>query len=1051
MAAVKIRYHSVSADLSRDITATISAEIQKGKKVNFLLPSARYIFQLKETLVAQVGSVMPGQLFFGNFLAWAKKILEAEHRFYRILGPGAEWILLFDFLRKNHALFKSLKPGALAQIQKIVTELQESGWTGAELNRLLQSGGDLAPYVDCVNYFLEIAREKYLASPAMALMLALENLLTTSHSLTGENLVIAGFYEFNPIQQKLVNHLIKRSEEAIIFYPEQTEHPVFQYIKPVAEILESKNYTESVLPVPPANTLSRIADNLYHNKTSGSPDDLQPGEFLNDWSETALILLRCPTRRQEVHAAVQTVKKWIAGGMQADRIAVVYRDASQYNRLIRLVFPAGGIPVENNSRLLAETVPLRIISKIFDVNERNFHRESLIDLTRFEAVRRYYGEELIQKFEYQSASWGMSFDRESWLRQLTQRREFLRTFIESDTEELKDIGVLRQEQMEIDSLLPLLKQLIDDISLPPESSWCEYIEMVQKLLRMYWFADPRNDSSAELIDSVRQVFMQLHSLVDRQERLSLRDFSMALNNLVQNTVVSEETPRQTSGITIADVMDVRGGHFDGIVLLGMADGEFPASRRENPLLNNRQRRALNQELGRELFQLSGSNIQEEKFLFYSLLHNAAERMLISFPQFDNAGRALAMSPFLDDLLMLANQPEWQAAIRYCSISPAEIIPDIRRTVSRSELLMNRWYFHWDKSALNFLTQNLSDANALHDIGRRIDIETQRRQNSPCRWNGCLTTNNHRRTCFAQPLSVTRLQQYAWCPFLYLCQYIWKIDAVDEPLAEVSALSDGLLIHGLLEAFLKLASPQNFDQWKQFITADLSGEIEEVLDHIKKKYRSAFAYLDKAVWNKKMADLRRGLRLFIQREIEALESECTPGEFEYRLKFEIPLAIDDCQLSVPLQLKIDRIDRSKDDGLVILEYKRSAKSVQDPRKGLDEGVYFQLPFYLYGYKELFTNTRFAGVYSYIFNEGKVRKGLFTQPLLTGWKTVDCHTIERLITDTAELVTTYLRRIFAGDFFLNPYDVKKRCQPGKCPYFEVCRIDTRQIEIMADEED
>ncbi|MGC9365061.1 MAG: PD-(D/E)XK nuclease family protein [Fidelibacterota bacterium] len=1046
MTNLKIVSHPVSSDLNRHITKTVSDDIQEGRKVAFLLPSARHILRLKETLISKNNRILPGQLFFGNYLAWAKRTMDVAQRAYRIIGAGEEWLLLFDFLKKNRSLFPSLKPGTLALIREVVTELQETGLSRTELSQLPAVCPDLAPFIDCLLNGLRTADERHLCSSATLLLLFSERLCAGAYQPSEDLLLVAGFYEFNPIQRKILNCLIDCYPVATVYYPIKDDHPALRFVKPVEEIIDRRDYSMETMPAESARPLSKIAAGLYRSNPMEADInyELLPQEFCNDWSETALILLRCPNRHQEVNAAAQTVKKWIADGLRADKIAVAFRGSYDYRKLIRLIFPTAGIPVKRDAQLLSETTPLRIVQKIFDVNERDFCRASLIDLTRFEAIRRFYGETIIQKFEYRSGTWGLSFSRESWLNQLTQRQEFLRTWINENDESLKERNILRQELLEIDELLPVLQRLLEDISLPKQACWADYLMIVQQLVQKY---DP--DDGADIIRALQEVFRHLNSLVDDHETVQRRNFIMAFNNLMMNTTVPDEGIQERSDVTIGNVMDLRGERFDGIILLGMIDGEFPVNRRENPLLNGSQRKTVNQTVGRTLLKPMAVDVLEDKFLFFSLVNRTDVRMLITYPQFDNTGRVLAPSPFLDDCLLLVNHSELKQVFRYCAVSPAEIVPAVDRSVSERDLLLNRWLYPWDEAGREFLDSRIERWSSADIPGRMTTVE-KRKQRIRGPWNGVLSSSRFREWCFRSPLSVTRLQQYAWCPFLYLCQYLWKIDAAEEPLAEVSALSDGVLIHALFEKFMTQADTADYPAWSRFISGDLESEINTVLASIRKKYRSAFGYIDDAVWNKKMTDLRRGLDLFIEHERAILDSGCLPEKFELQFSLNFPLISGDRQIDVPFQVKIDRVDRHPGGGVVILEYKRSAKATHDPVKGLREGVYFQLPFYLLAYRQQYAETRFAGVYSYIFNEGRVAKALLTEPLFDRIKPQGNEVIEELLRQTREKVTELLQRLSGGDFFLDPHDLKQRCHHGVCPYYEVCRIDTRHVETNDDSE-
>ncbi|MDO9548017.1 MAG: PD-(D/E)XK nuclease family protein, partial [Candidatus Marinimicrobia bacterium] len=981
MARFDIVYHPVSGNLNRHIAESVFPELKDGKKIDFLLPSVRHITGIKETLLrnAEIRQ-LPDQLHFGTYFAWANRIMDAERQAFRIIGSGEEWLLLFTFLKKNRRLFQHIQPGSLSLILKIVTELRESGCSINQLNDIAKTCSDIAPYIECLNVLINAATDRRLASSPTLLMLLAEHLRSGHFNPSGDRLVAAGFYEFNPIQQQILNSLIDRYPESTLYFPENTGHPTLQYLKPACEIIGNRDYHSAVIPQIKSESISEIVDLLFRQHSHNDTDMPvpEPLKFRNNWQDTTLKLLRCPNRRQEIDAAARTVKKWINDDIKPDKIAVVYRGSYDYSKLVRLLFPAAGIAIAGSGQLLSESTLLRIIRKVFEVNERNFSRNIVIDLTRFAEIRQYYGADIIQKFEYKSAAWGLSFSKGSWLTQLTQRQEYLRTVMVAEDEDSKDIYILQRELEDIDALLPVLQRFLDDISLPSTASWSDYIHIVQKLLKKYGLRDHAENSVDDIFNALKSIFRNLLSLVDSDNTVDLRHFLMALNNLIMNITLPKSDIQEDTGITVANIMDIRCERYDAMVLLGMVDGEFPVSRRENPLLNNRRRLRINQTVGLDMLRSSGADINEEKFLFYNFAARVNKHLLITYPQFDSNGRSLPASPFLDEIHNLFDHPKLSKSIRYETISAASVIPEIGMAVSQQDVLLNKLHYQWENQDLQFFDKILKTTYC-PDIEPRIRVEKQRKDRVADSWSGCLSSLIHQEHCFRKPLSVTRLQQYAWCPFLYLCQYIWKIDAVEEPLAEISALSDGLLIHAILESLLKKANPANFEKWQTFIAGDLSAEIDAAREYIHQKFRSVFAYIDESVWNKKLADLRRGLELFIKREISVLESEHYPAELERRLSFTIPLTLENRESSVPFQVKIDRIDRHHDDHVTIIEYKRSANSVQDPVKGVSEGIHFQIPFYMLAYRQMHQDVRFAGAYSYVFNEGRIAKGIFTKPL------------------------------------------------------------------------
>ncbi|RKY61245.1 MAG: hypothetical protein DRP96_03755 [Candidatus Neomarinimicrobiota bacterium] len=1048
MAQIRILYHHVSENLQRHMAGILAPELDSGKKIDVLMPSINHLRSFKETLLPKVQRLLPGQLFLGTFYAWANRILDADKKSFRIVNTGEEWLLLFGYLNKHAELFPDLKPGSLSLIQKIVTELRETHLSVKQLNSLAEKYPEISVYVKCLNFLMDTAGTRHLASSSTLLQLVSESLSGANFKPVADTFVVAGFYEFNAIQKKILNLLIERYSRVILYFPEKSDHPAMKFIQPLPDILYGKTFKSEKIGANRINTTQKIADLLYTVTPDPKDNESYPKSlwFNHSRQDVAVKVLRCPTRRREVDAAARTVKKWMGDGIKAEDIAVIYREPQNYPQYIRLIFPALGIPLKRNGHSLQETSPVRILQKIIEVNEQNFSRDSVIDLIRFKEIRDYYGNEIIQKFEYHSGSLGLSFNKESWQTQLKRRQKYLQSVLTVSDEENKDTTVLHRELRDIEMLLPVLQRFFDDIELPVRGGWSEYIRRLWSLTKTYFSS---NDGFAEVLNKISEVLRNILTLVDGRAIVNRRHFSMAFNELTGAVSLPQPEYQTETGLVVDELINVRHRCFKAVILLGFVDTEFPVSPRDNLLMNSQQRVRFNQMAGMELFHSPGMNIEEEKFLFYHLMSRVDDYLLITYPQFGSNGRNFAESPFLDELIAIAIQTEPKADIRFESLSASKVIPDSETTVTSDDLCLNLLHYRWDGSARVFFTKILDKAR-LERIQRRVNIEDQRRRRMMSVWNGGLTTRKHRDFCFKSPLSVTRLQQYAWCPFLYLCESVWKIDAVEEPSPDIPALSDGILIHALLEKFLKTANAHNFDEWRVFISGDLESKKARVLSAIDNKYRTVFSHIEDPIWNKKMIDLKRGLNLFIQREIDALSSGFYPSEFENTLYYSFPIVVENREMNIPFKVKIDRIDR-KSDSFTLIEYKRSRNSVQDPVKGVDEGIHFQIPVYLLAYRARNPELRCAGAYSYMFNEGKIAKGIFTEKLFARNRPMTEAEFANLLDKTRNKVMQLLLGIYSGDFFLNPHDVSKRCQHGKCPYYELCRIDSGTVENNGDSDD
>ena len=92
----------------------------------------------------------------------------------------------------------------------------------------------------------------------------------------------------------------------------------------------------------------------------------------------------------------------------------------------------------------------------------------------------------------------------------------------------------------------------------------------------------------------------------------------------------------------------RGLSFRALFVLGMNEGVFPRTIREDAFLRDRDREVLERDLGYKVSQKLAA-FDEEKLLFTLLVGAARERLYCSFQRADDSGRVLAPSWYVDEL------------------------------------------------------------------------------------------------------------------------------------------------------------------------------------------------------------------------------------------------------------------------------------------------------------------------------------------------------------------------------------------------------------------
>ena len=110
-------------------------------------------------------------------------------------------------------------------------------------------------------------------------------------------------------------------------------------------------------------------------------------------------------------------------------------------------------------------------------------------------------------------------------------------------------------------------------------------------------------------------------------------------------------------ILVADVVQARGLSFRAVAVLGLAEGEFPATLSEDPFLRDADRRRLRVECGLPL-ELSTEGAEAE--FFYEAITRPRERLLLTRPRLADNGAPWQASPY------------WEAVRRLVTVTPERL-------------------------------------------------------------------------------------------------------------------------------------------------------------------------------------------------------------------------------------------------------------------------------------------------------------------------------------------------------------------------------------------
>jgi hypothetical protein len=379
-------------------------------------------------------------------------------------------------------------------------------------------------------------------------------------------------------------------------------------------------------------------------------------------------------------------------------------------------------------------------------------------------------------------------------------------------------------------------------------------------------------------------------------------------------------------ILVAGVVQARGLPFQAVAVLGLAEGEFPATLGEDPFLRDGDRRRLRDEFH---WPLDLSTEGAEAGFFYETVTRPRGRLLLTRPRLADNGAPWQASPY------------WEEVRRLVTCEPArltsESTPLPGEVASWPELLESLAACdghpavrYWSQAADPVRTGGVAAAvQVLNTRGRAAGTSS---------FDGdlnALAGTLEARFAPERTWSASRLETYRSCPFSFFVSYVLGLEPREEPAEGLDARQLGNIYHHIFERLYKaVKDPASLDE----LLAALPAVSGAVLDDAPR----AEGFRSTAWWRQTRAEIAAN----VQRSVEALSR--IPGGFvpvahEAAFGGTTALTVTDGDDSFRLHGFIDRVDRAPDGSLRIIDYK-TAGPAAFTIKAVVEGKKLQLPLY-----------------------------------------------------------------------------------------------------------
>ena len=636
-----------------------------------------------------------------------------------------------------------------------------------------------------------------------------------------------------------------------------------------------------------------------------------------------------------IHDEVATAAKEILrlvddGKLQFHEIGVVARSLESYGQIVNDIFHKHRIPLAGTLEEPLVQFPLtKAVILLLNLPAKDFGRSQVIDLLsspyfQFQNIARDHSPPRPDLWDLATRELAICKGVSEWRRLRRYSRQDLVLRQISDDDEPR---IIRIPSEQLASLADIVEALVGDLhQLPPQASWHEYADKWKALLKKYLGIASTTDMTVpsgklEPHEEILNVLDQLAGLDSVENHVALSDFSHTFQHWLERSSVTDDR-RNRDGVMVLSATAARGLSFRALFVLGMNEGVFPRTIREDAFLRDRDREVLERDLGYKVSQKLAA-FDEEKLLFTLLVGAARERLYCSFQRADDSGRALAPSWYVDELKRALNDAgrDSETISIPRSMTEKAATPPFGRDdlLLPTELAIRLTLEAQDPSAL---IDACAPLPALYKHGRKVVAEIDQSGDRLLPYDGALANFDSYWKHFSERgLSPTALETYARCPFQFFGRHVLGLEPLDRPeeILGPSPAEFGELGHKILNTFYGALIDGGY-----FASKATTVDVETTLQAVAARAFADFEENNPVGYPLAWESLQDGLILLLRQVVaqdlsELANSGFAPVSLETAVTGRLPADWPEPLKGLAIRGRMDRIDRN-DLRLRVIDYK-----------------------------------------------------------------------------------------------------------------------------------
>jgi len=694
--------------------------------------------------------------------------------------------------------------------------------------------------------------------------------------------------------------------------------------------------------------------------------DAQPPDGAGDPAPVSVERTRIVTTSdadEEVRAAVRAVTDAVRDGVRLDRIAVLHASPEPYARIAHEQLRAAGIATNGAAVLpLSSRIAGRTLLDLLALPDGGFRRQDVFAWLTSAPVLVEGRWAPVADWERISRDAAVVAGRDDWDHHLSQfaqgQEERAARLVAEDAPEPNVLRARRRAER-ARALRALALELIDDLDgrLRSALPWSAHARWAQgRLDALLGSARERTSwpqPEVKAAERVEQAIARLGALDAVEGPVGLEVFRRTLQ--VELEADLGRVGRFGDGVLVGSVEMGIGLQLDLVVVLGLAEGSFPATVRDDSLLPDHERAACDGELAarrdriarqhRQLLAALAGAHRQVLCVPRGDLRRSAERVpsrwvLDLAAAVEGSGRQLWAGdlPTVGDWAQVV--PSFDAGLRAMPVPATDQEHRLRELMALA-------------GRVEDLDDPLTRGSAAAARDRRSDRFT--------RFDGNLT-GVEVRSPFEGTMSPTRLERWASCPHQFLVEDLLGALPVDNPEEELSItpIDKGNLVHRALERFFgevvarpPEARPTPRDPWTEADRQRMQAIGEEECLRYERLGLTGRPIFWRREKRRLLSDLQHVLRLD---ESHRLATGTTPVAVE--LAFGVPRRDGEEVLppvvidlpegrSIAVRGRADRLDVAGDGTIHVVDYKTGSSSKfkkLSEEEPVQRGSRLQLPVY-----------------------------------------------------------------------------------------------------------